>query len=297
MTKNLRRGAAAIFLACMSGACAHFSPGANSEAANLTALSTSAASSRVGTIVSGAPSCPVADEEEALVETLIGFGAQFLVNFGSHAIENYQNGLNGQFAGGGVVTADHPENIHCLIIAHGLIGTGGANVAPGRSPLSGADLARLHLADVPGFYMEAHLTRQGDRIIIEPVFLSYAQTSALHRGSGRKHVSLVVAVDEHVATPAADSDDDDFDALFRFDFGQLEIGRHYPAATLSGLAASQQVPAASFGGANISALVTESEAPGPALQALSETYAARKDALQTAIEEAVTHALGRNSQH
>lgn len=297
MSKNHVRGAAACVFAFAVAGCAHFGAGGSSEATNLSGLSTTAAASRVGTIVSGAPSCPVADEEEALVETLIGFGAQFLVNFGSHAIENYQNGLNGQFAGGGVVDAAHAGDIHCLIIAHGLIGAGGANVAGGRSPLSGADLERLHLADVPGFYMEARLTRQGERVVIEPVFLSYAQTAARHRGSGRKHVSLIVAVDEHVATPAADSGDDDFDALFRFDLGQLEIGRHYDASALAGLAASQQLPATSFGGSNISALVTESEEPGPALQALSETYAAKKDALQTAIEDAVTHALARSRAH
>ena len=85
-------------------------------------------------------------------------------------------------------------------------------------------------------------------------------------------------------------------AIFRHDFGRLEIGKRYEGPLLNGTASSAVLAteAQDKTGFNISALISESESPGIALQVLSETFASKKGDLQKALEDTIKKAIGES---
>jgi len=98
-------------------------------------------------------------------------------------------------------------------------------------------------------------------------------------------------------TPIAELDDKSSFAIFRFNLGKLKAGSYYEDNTGTSVlrgTASSQLFAADFSNASINAaaLVTDSEEPSIALQALVSTFDAKKGDLQKAIDDAIKKALG-----
>jgi len=78
-------------------------------------------------------------------------------------------------------------------------------------------------------------------------------------------VSVVIAIGEK-QPKSPEKIDTDADAVYRHNFGRLEIGKHYGKDQLAGTEAVQTI--SDFPWPMISALVTESENPSIALRAL-----------------------------
>lgn len=282
----------AIALPVLLGGCASMF---GSHDASMSGLTTEPAPVRVGAFVTAMPRCPVSDTERFEMSSLIAsFAGDFLFSYVDAALKDYQEGLNGAFVASGVVDGELGQG-SCIIIANGPLGPVQPTFVEGGSQFSSADLQDLHLADVPAFYLEARVLWDPDQthLTLRPEFLSYAASSARTRGSGAKHVSLVMTVDETAADATANASDSGFSAVYRINLGELEIGRHYDAAQLRYTGASQAITPADLRSANVSVLVTESEDPSLALQALSAAYQSNSGALQSAFEDMIASALDR----
>jgi hypothetical protein len=212
-----------------------------------------------------------------------------------NAITQYRDGLTGQFVATGV---DPQGSIlssgGCLIVIRGPFGERDTAAPQPPGSLAPSELDRLGLAGQPAFYMELSVKRTDANVVLQPVYVDYASTAARSIGSGRKHVSAVVAF---TATPPDESPaPEEAVVFFRHNLGALEIGKQYkdPTGTnlLQGTSAANVVPQDLMSAPNIVALVTESEEPSIALKALVEAFDSNKDALQKIIEEAIKNTLG-----
>jgi hypothetical protein len=246
---------------------------------------------------------PAALEEEALLPLIVGaaapFVAEFTVGLVGALIEAQKEGLNGSFPATGLTPALHnPDgtlSFNCIAIARGLFGAVSAQREDGGDGVFlRAHLEPLGLRDYPAFYMEAGATLEQKALVLTPQYLRYAGTSARRPGSDRKHVGMVLALLEKSVKPGEETTDDQSVALYRFNFGRLEIGRSYAASLLIGTSALQTLPEKSEDNptpVNAFALVTESEDPGVLLKVLSESFDARKDDLKTALTGIIKEAL------
>lgn len=157
----------------------------------------------------------------------------------------------------------------------------------------------MGLTEYPAFYMELSVndkkSKDNDKkaLELEPVYLSYAASSAKTLGSARKHVSVVIAMSDAAPKVSGELEEEKAFAVFRHDFGRLDIGKSYNVDTLKGTTASQP-PSEKFNQEvfNISALVTESEGPSIARQALIDAFNNKKGDLQSALEQAIKNAFG-----
>jgi hypothetical protein len=90
------------------------------QTTRVTNLRLESADSRVGTAIFVAQECPssaAAEFAPALVAAVAGFGAQFAINTISNAIQQYKDGLTGQFLAGGVGKNDLFHAPRCMIVA------------------------------------------------------------------------------------------------------------------------------------------------------------------------------------
>lgn len=129
--------------------------------------------------------------------------------------------------------------------------------------------------------------------MLQPSYLSYAASNARNAGSGRKYVTLALALSQMTPAKADELSEDKSFAVFRMDLGRLEIGKRYEEKLLAGTASSVGFSQQSYENEayNITALITETENPGVAFQVLSETFATKKGDLEKALEETIKKAV------
>ncbi|GAB4394467.1 MAG: hypothetical protein Tsb0032_19890 [Kiloniellaceae bacterium] len=283
---------------------------------------------RVGEAVMVRKNCPIlgpaatedGPEKSAAVAAgvaipLIGIAVDLAANVVTKALSEAEEGLNGYFLALGSMANDakdgnvDTEEIRCVIVARGLTGRSPADdpdIPESAGQLEKADLEDLGLADYPSFYLEMKASwTQGTRevpaasggttseirpiLTLTPVYLHYAQSAARREGSGKKAVTVALAI---ASAQPADKDklEEGASAVFRFNFGRLEVGHQYDEATLKTLNSSQVI--AKGAGPSIAALVTESEQPSVALKALSEAFSSNKGDLTKALKDAISDAVG-----
>lgn len=286
------RTVALVVACCLLASCARY------DVRTLRDLATTKADMRQGTAVYVSRACPSDSTEEAaaLLGLVASFAADFAIGYISKSLDEAKKGLDGQFMAVGV-----PDEVldlskpWCLVVVSGIFGTNSSAVKGGPSFMTASLLNKLGLVDIPSFYLEAKLEPDGNALVVKPFFLNYAASSARNPGSGKKNVTAVIGMFDTVPAKPKDVDTADSLAVFRHQFGRLEIGKSYDETLLKGTAASQPKPAsAPSRKVNIVALVTESEEPGLALQALTATFESKKGDLQKLIEDALKRALGSN---
>ena len=261
---------------------------------------------RFGTSVFFAPHCPtqggIPEEGSpdrpsaapALLSTLsvaaTSLGSEFLTNLVVDSVKASKDGLNGQFIASGVVSGDSLKNGFCLIISRGLYGER-ENIVHTDKYITDELLASLGMADYPAFYLETLITEKGSSLISDPAYLSYATQSAKSKGSGYKNVSAVIAISD-AALASSKEKIENHESVFRHDFGKLKIGEAYFDKTLARTSSSQKKPAVIKDLVNINVVVTESEEPSIAMNALVETFSNKKSDIKSIFEEVVKDVVG-----
>ncbi|WGF90226.1 hypothetical protein [Marinivivus vitaminiproducens] len=226
----------------------------------------------------------------ALIPLVAGFGSELIVNMGAQWLNEYTDGLSGQFLATGTTERAAFGTESCLIVTRGLKGRARQDYMPTSGMLPGATLSLLGLADAPAFYLESKVTINTDTIVVTPMYINYAASSAKSFGSGRKQVTVVTIMTTTSVLAEDDVTADSSFAIFRHNLGQLEVGRSYDSnmvpGLLTGTAATFKRPAEfEQDGFNIATIVTESEDPSVALTALMTTYDANKSDLSKFIED------------
>lgn len=225
-------------------------------------------------------------ERSALAAAAVGIGVDAALTAIQIGLEQAESRLNGNFLAmgaqvGGPETVQASsgtarQNSGCLVIYQGL--GDASKVSPPGAGLDPSVIAALGLSDQPAFYIELAATVHGTTRVLRVNHLQYAATSALRRGSGRKTVTLAVglgAIGKTAEDPKAAAE------VFLFNLGQLEVGNSYPGT--SGQIAV--APLKAQGTFNIAALVTESENPSIALEAMTSAFAANKASLASALKD------------
>ncbi|MEA3035110.1 MAG: hypothetical protein QOH04_869 [Sphingomonadales bacterium] len=155
------------------------------------------------------------------------------------------------------------------------------------------------LLDWPVFFMQADVAQgsmTGDAAVIKvtPILLQYADTSAPVRGTGKKDVSVVLAFSPETLQPAPGQatvpETKAAPAVVRLDFGRLQVGRTYGPALLTGVNGAAKMSKGT--NPTITAVVSESENPSAALEALSSAFEKDKDSLGEALKKLILEALG-----
>lgn len=250
---------------------------------SFTGLKTTPTEVRLGSVLRLVrDTCPSEDQKSAnllggseLLPVFASFGAQFAVDAISEAIKEYREGLTGFFTASSQYEKAVLDNKKtgladpgCLVIARGLIGTS-TNATSPKDAFDPTTVNDLHLADYPAFYLEAKISGYPSNLSLKPYYLTYAASSARSRGSGKKYVSVAVAVSGSTPKTGSDSTkivtkDNSFAVTF-LDFGRIEIGKHYDVTTLKGIDAQAAMKKADLDKVNlvsVTAVVTESEEPG-----------------------------------
>lgn len=197
-------------------------------------------------------------------------------------------------------------DFECLVIARGLVG-GKLNddVAAENGDLTRDHLVALGLADYPAFYLELVANKEafslgeegdtGDKaakssetLTLRPVYLHYAQSAARREGSGKKTVTVALALGPDQPADQAKVAEK-AEAVFRFNLGRLAIGHSFGADQLKYLDASQLIDRKT--GPSIAALITESEEPSLALKAMTSAFEGNKDSIGDAVKKVISEAV------
>jgi hypothetical protein len=275
----------------------------NTDKRTFSGLSTTAADSRLGTVIALGKNCPTEEPAQGgqeiapivapLVAAGVSLAASYIVKAIDNSIEEYKKGLSSSFTATGVAHLGI-KNVGCIMIARGLLGTPPSRKVDTADKLS-IIYPTLGLADYPAFYLELKAIQNvaARTVTLQPAYISYAASSARNTGSGRKYVTVAVALSQMTPKRADDISEEKAFAVFRHDLGRLEIGKRYKEKLLSGTGSSATFNQESYckEGYNITALIGETEDPGLAFKIMSETFAAKKDDLEKALEETIKKAV------
>lgn len=253
---------------------------------------------------------PQAGVAAILLGAAIPVVADLIVNVASAALTREVEGRNGVFVASsstGVEAGSNPtnelghpfEHRNCIVVYRGAFSNERRpDFSDAGLPLDADALATLRLYDYPSFYLELAVRAVGESVTLEPVFLSYAGTSATRLGSGEKYVSMILAASEN--TPETGSEDEVEEgavAVFRFDFGSLTVGQSYRQGTLWGTSSiatfEDAIPSQPL---SLTALVTESEEPSLALSAFVEAFSSNEADLRKALRDLFAEVLADSDQ-
>lgn len=121
-----------------------------------------------------------------------------------------------------------------------------------------------------------------------PTSFDYGRTAAPTRGSGRKHVVVLLALSENPILKASEATGKEDNPLaLRIDLGTVADGRGYSAAMIGHARALTVMPASDAGRLLATAIVVESEDELIALRALTDAYDGNKDDLAEALRNAL----------
>lgn len=219
--------------------------------------------------------CERGGVEAGLIAVAAGFASKFLVGWVKEKLEARKAGLTGQFVAGGVVDKD-PVGTSCLRLYRGPIGTAG--IPTDNTAAQSAD-----------FLLDADVVVSGTVWKLVPARLVYRNSSAKTK-TPTKHVSVVIALTESRPADATKIDAEKPLAVFRHDFGELKLSSEYRGGTLTGTASAASV--GKHSALNVTAIVTESAEPGPAMTALLGAFSESEDALTATLTETIKKALG-----
>lgn len=263
--------------------------------------------------------CPT--EQDAAAQEAAGIAAvaaSFAVDFIMKGIETYlakrKAQLNGEFIAGtstpDIYNIDNNNvqlSFGCLVVASGAFGADSvvddknnkSRLADDNGNLDQQNLKDLNLVDYPDFYIEMKASLIGSALTLQPSYLHYAKTSAQRAKSAKKNVVAVVGFTGKSLKPDAEINDENTFAIYRLNFGELEIGKYYEGKEIfTGVGAVQSLPAARQDGkivpvpANIFVLVAETEDPSLGLELLTSAFESNKDDLSKALKDVLKDALG-----
>lgn len=252
-----------------------------------------------------------------LIAAGVAFAATFVVDSINTAIEEYKKGLSGSFVAAGISKIELSKVV-CIAIGRGLL----------TKPVKDSTnlYHQLGFKDNPAFYLELKVDEstgdkptektqtasspavpQGDAnpgttgkketrsVTLTPFYLSYADSAAKTAGSGKKHVGVAIAFSDTAQKKPEEIDEEKAFAVFRHDLGRLEIGMSYDKDLLKGTGASASLTEEAYlkNTFNLSAIISDGEDPGIALEVLSKTFTDKKADLKKALEEAITNAINK----
>jgi hypothetical protein len=254
---------------------------------------------------------------------LIGVGVDFAMSAAGAALKRLKEGRNATWvasaATGELTPVAGQAQSFCMTISRGvLMQAEEANLAlPGSLAFKGEPVFLLKLnltlgalpAATGGGATPPATAGSGDgkrkeNAPAEAVFLRaspqelrYADTSAPVRGSGRKHVSVIVAFSPQTLLPASGSaavPDTSKATVLRLDFGRLKTGSIYSAELLGPVTAVANFPKASH--TMMTAVISETESADAALEAFLSAFESNKDDLSKAFKKSVQEAVGASTE-
>lgn len=259
--------------------------------------------------------CPTQSErpnETALAAIAASFAADFIIG----AVEKWLAKRKAELSGEFVAATSTPRlfsppvegaapqlSFGCVVIASGEFGELRPK-ASARGDLTVGKLSSLGLADQPNFYFEAVATAVGPTVTLQPTYIDYRALAAAKRSSKgvKKVVAIVGFSGKSLAKDAKVNDENSF-AVYRFNFGELEVGKIYKGEKIfTGTSAVQEMPAPIVNGAfaprpaNVFAFVGETEEPSLALELMTSSFNSNKDSINKAIEDAIKKALGETEE-
>ncbi len=274
------------------------------------------AAARKGAAVYLLPDCPTeasAAAESGLIALAASFAADFLVGAVENWLAKRKAELSGEFVAGTSAPllftppsgASSPKlSFGCVVIASGEFGALRSKAASSRGALTAGKIDAMGLVDYPDFYLEAKAEAVGDAVTLRPIYLDYRKLAAAERSSkgSKKIVAIIGFTAKSLAQDAKINEENTF-AVYRFNFGELQVGKVYKGAEIfTGLSAVQKMPPPYVEGkfqpkaANVLALVAETEDASLALQLLTSAFASNKDTLNKVVEDAVKKALGEEEE-
>ncbi len=264
------------------------------------------ASSRSGSVIAGIDqSCSDFVEGKAVVTRslsmatvltpLIAFGADFAVKYIGKKIEERKADLSGQFLSTGKLNSLGSDR--CVVVVRGNLQEPikaklGEHIK--NAPYSNHE--EKWLKDngwliYPEFYLLMQPNVEDDIASLMPYKLNYGNTSAKRAGKNKKNVSLALAMSFDSLLSEEEIGATDAKITFRHNFGELEIGHSYDKHQLTGTAAYSKLNTTD-GPFLATGLVTESEEPSIALQAMSEAFESKKGDLQKSLESILAKIAG-----
>lgn len=218
-----------------------------------------------------------------------------LVNFLGLSLERARDKRNGQFiaataqrgvepllgAEGNLLT---PTGSDCLVVYRATVGDKSKPpTSVGSEGLEQNLLEALDLSHQPAFYLELTIDESipGKRVL-QMNHLQYGASSAWNPGSGRKTVTVAIGL----GVGTAKTNDDTFSdvgEVYRLNLGRLTIGQVYGSDRTVASIADKTT---GFG-YNMAAVVTESDRPSLALEALIGAFDSNKGNLSDALKEAL----------
>lgn len=247
----------------------------------------------------GTCAAPVAGHAggSALIGAAIGVVADFAVSALTAELRRQRDGRNASWVATGSVNQLRPgpqARRFCLWVGRGAVLPGG--------------IGQLNFREYPVFLMKVDLALEAVpagvqdegtavALIARPYELRYADTSAPVRGSGRKNVSVILALSPQTLQPtsAAAVPDTAEAAVLRLDLGRLEVGRTYDQRLLNSVSAVTSVPATTAHGM-LTAVVTESEDSTIALDAMISAVESNSDDLSDALKSTIEDAIGNSEE-
>lgn len=253
----------------------------------------------------------------AILAPIIGFGANYAINYTEKKIDKKKKDLNGQFLSTGIVqnfSSDTNDNTSCIMITRGNFITSendpwgtitSGDTGYTRQELKWFKKNKFH--NFPEFYLLINVVKKNDVAMLEPYKLNYGGTSAKKRGKKKKNVTLALSMSSKSNLSESDINSSDSYATFKHNFGELQIGYSYTKEQLLGTESYNRIKkpkeavqsAQSEGASNISfatALITESEEPSIALEAMAGAFESKKDDLQKAFEKILSKIAGIDDQ-
>jgi hypothetical protein len=250
----------------------------------------------------------------AIAGALIGVGVDFAVKLAAGALKRMKEGRNAIWVASAATSALQPktdDQAFCATLARGvLIPVPAEDAVVPRSlgfrdqpifllklDLTLGALSKAPAAPAPTDKKEGNTPAESVFLTAKPYELRYADTSAPVRGSGRKNVSVVLALSPQTLQPTSGetaTPDTSKAAVLRLDFGRLQTGRVFDQKLLSTVSAVTSFPKAA--NTTLTAVVSETEKPSAALEAFVAAFESNQSDLSSALKKTIKEAVGAGEE-
>jgi hypothetical protein len=257
------------------------------------------------------PDARIAPVLAPVIASLIPVAADFTVATLTSYLKKVDKDKSANYVatGAGILFKNDKLQPRCLIITRGKFGPIEApeNLPYNVGSLDIADLKMLGLANYPDFYFEAWLlgeSKDGSGLIlsIKPQVLHFARQAAKNRGSGSKHIAILLTF---VGNPPAEPEQEAIvkaaASTIPLKFEKVVIGNEYKAK--DGHENENRNPLwdqnkvfklptdKKQGGYNIYAFIAETEDASELLTLFISALEGKKDDISTALQKAIKQAI------
>lgn len=250
---------------------------------------------------------------------LLPVGVEYSVKALTAYLQKQKDNLNGEFVatGAGAFWSGEKQLApKCLIIVRGKFGKTFQPADDERkfSPLTSEAMAALGLVEFPDFYLQIKMTAAGEEgsITLTPNLFAYRDTSAINIGSGKKSISVLLAIAEapFVSKSGGKASKEEVvagaAARAAFALADRQVGSVYDgrgaadknlfAGQTRSITLRRSDKTLPPGALNLVAVVTESENPGMMYDILLDTLGGNEKTIEKALSDFLTDAIKKATE-